>query len=120
MLSQIPPRTASINGYFDHLRTVPDRLRSDFMGAGLILTTIRAPVCRRVCSQFSWRFHKKAARKQPVQDPVGRIFKRARPDTDQAPRDYFLPIFINIGLYNRFLTVSTGAAQLPFGGPAYP
>ena len=32
MLSQIPPgpRTASKNGYFGHLGTVPDRLPSDF------------------------------------------------------------------------------------------
>ena len=26
---------------------------------------------------------------QPVQDPVGRIFKMVRPDTDRAQRDYF-------------------------------
>ena len=64
MLSQIPPganKLSSKNGYFVHLRTVPDRLPSDFTGAGSMLTTVRAPVCRRVCSRFSWRFHQKGS-----------------------------------------------------------
>ena len=96
MLSQIPPgpRTASKNGYFGHLRTVSDRLPSDFMRAGSILTT--AGVSKSllpILLAFS-------SKSQPVNNPF-----KTRPDTDRAPRDYFLPIFVNI--YNRFLTVST-------------
>ena len=114
MLSQIPrgPRTASKNGYFGHLRTVSDRLPSNFT------VNFNHHTGEESASNSPGIFIKKAARKQPVQDPVGRIFNRAHLDTDRAPRDYFLPIFVNI--YNRFLTVSTGAARLPFGGPTDP
>ena len=89
MLSQITPgpRTTSKNGYSGYLRTVPDRLSSDFTGAGTILTTIRC--VEEFTPNSPGVFIKQAACKQPVHDPEGRIFKRPRRGTNGAPRDYF-------------------------------
>ena len=119
MLSQIAPgpRTASKNGYFCHLRTYSarqapfrfHRRQGNFnhhTDAGVSKSLL--PIIRGFSSK-----------RQPVNNPFKTlwvcIFKRARPESDQAPRDYFLAIFVNI--YNRFLTVSKGAARLPFGDP---
>ena len=65
-------RKASKNEYLGHFRTVPGRFPSNFTGTVTILTIGRRCV-EKDAPNSPGVFIKSAARKQPVQNPKGRI-----------------------------------------------